>query len=354
MPSRSSHPSPAQLGEFQLIRDLRRRFGQTGRSVLKGIGDDAAIIHLPARRHLLLTTDLLAEGIHFDTGTATYEDVGYKAAVANLSDIAAMGGTPHYLLVALAVPAARRCSEIQQLYSGLMRACRLHAVELVGGDTSASRQGLFLGITLIGTVRPGRVLTRDGARVGDRLYVTGTLGDSLAGLNLLAAKRGTRPAAFRHSSHAARYLVGRHLHPTPRVAMGQLLTIHRLATAAIDLSDGLSGDLRHVCEQSRVGAEIEASALPLSSACRAYAGACRVDPVRLALAGGEDYELLFTVPPRNCRKLERFAQEAGCRVSRIGTVRSKGFGLRLKHADGTLERLPISSYQHFLGRQPSH
>ncbi len=351
MSSRSARPAGSQLGEFRLIRLLRRRFGQTGRSVLRGIGDDAAVIRSSPGRTLLLTTDLLAEGIHFDLETATFEDIGYKAAVANLSDIAAMGGTPRYMLVAVAIPPSRTSAEVERLYRGLMRACRPYKVELVGGDTSASRHGLFLSITLTGFAQAGMALTRDGARVGDLLYVTGTLGDSLAGLNLLVTGRKRRiPAGGgsneRHRQYL-RYLVDRHLHPTPRIKEGQLLATHRLATAAIDLSDGLSGDLAHVCEESGVGAEIETTALPLSPACRAYAAASRTDPVRLALTGGEDYELLFTIAPGNRAKLDRLAQRTGCRFSRIGTVRPKRFGLRLRRGNGSLRRLAIAGYQHF-------
>ncbi|TAJ25387.1 MAG: thiamine-phosphate kinase, partial [Nitrospirae bacterium] len=305
------------------------------------IGDDAAVVRLPAGHRLLLTTDLLAEGIHFDLTTATYEDLGYKAAVANLSDIAAMGGTPRHMLVAMALPADRTVSQIRRLYGGLMKACRQHGVALIGGDTSASRGGLFISVTLTGTAPPGQVLMRDGARVGDFIYVTGTLGDSLAGLNLLTAQRRKNPPRYE------RTLMNRHLRPTARIAAGQTLASRGLATAAIDLSDGLSGDLAHLCEQSAVGAEITATALPLSPACRAYAAAHRVDPTRLALAGGEDYELLFTVSPKNRATVDRLAHEAPYRITSIGIIRPKSFGLRLRDEEGSLKKLTISSYQHF-------
>lgn len=348
MPSGPLRPSLPDLGEFGLIRRLHRRFGLTGRSVLRGIGDDAAVIRPSAGQTLLLTTDLLAEGVHFDLASTALEDVGYKAAVANLSDIAAMGGTPQHLLVAVAIPPSRSSFEIEQLYRGLMRACRLHGVDLVGGDTSASRHGLFLSITLTGTVTPGLALTRDGARAGDLIYVTGTLGDSLAGLTLLERIREKRPDAIggKNQRHR-RYLIDRHLHPTPRIKEGRLLSTHRLATAAIDISDGLSGDLAHICEQSEVGAEIDETSLPLSPACRAYAAACRTDPIRLALTGGEDYELLFTVRPAHRAKLDRLAQRTRCRFSLIGRIRPKGAGIRLKKATGASQRLAITSYQHF-------
>jgi thiamine-monophosphate kinase len=339
MPARRPRASLAALGEFQLIDAIRRRFGRTGRSVRRGIGDDAAVVRLPPGHDLLLTTDLLAEGIHFDLSTASYEDVGYKAAVANLSDIAAMGGTPRHILVAAAIPADCSPSHMQELYQGLMKACRRHGVELIGGDTSGSRRGLVLTIVLTGSIEAGRALIRSGARPGDRLYVTGTLGDALAGLNLLGAgRRSTRPAD--------RALMDRHVRPAPRVNVGRLLAVRRLASAAIDLSDGLSGDLAHLCQQSRVGAEVVAAALPVSAALRAYAVAHHANPARLALTGGEDYELLFTAAPRHHAKIMRLARETGCRISPIGVITSKK-GVRLREPSGTLRRLPVLSYRHF-------
>ena len=317
--------------------------------MLRGIGDDTAVIASSPGRHLLLTTDLLAEDIHFRLETSTFEDIGYKAAVANLSDIAAMGGSPRYMLVALATPPTRTTSEIEQLYRGLMGACRPYGVELVGGDTSASRHGLFICITLTGTVAPGRALTRNGARPGDLIYVTGTLGDSLAGLKLLT----DAPDAPRLTGRDRRFLLARHQRPTPRIKEGQLLADLRLATSAIDLSDGLSGDLAHVCKQSGVGAEILSTALPLSPACRAYAAASGIEPVGLALEGGEDYELLFTVSPGNLPRIERLARRSGFQWTCIGRIRPGPYGIRLRDADGIARKMASSSYVHFQERRPS-
>jgi thiamine-monophosphate kinase len=298
-------------------------------------------------RNLLLTTDLLAEDIHFRRGTATFEDIGYKAAVANLSDIAAMGGSPEFMLVALAIPPALTVVEIKRLYVGLMEACRPYGVKLVGGDTSASHDGLFISITLTGSVQPGRALTRDGARIGDLVYVTGTLGDSLAGLDILNGR-----GRMVHIPHRDRvYLLARHRRPTPRIRDAQILAEHGLATAAIDLSDGLSGDLAHICEQSGVGAEIQGPTLPLSPACRAYATARGLDPIDLALQGGEDYELLFTASPRHQSKVQRLAERTGSLWSCIGIIRPKRIGLRVQHGDGVPRKLTISSYQHFQSRR---
>lgn len=360
MPARSQ-PASQHLHEFALIREIRRRFGKTGPSVICGIGDDAAVIRPSPGRVLLYTTDLLAEGIHFDLATAGFQDVGYKAAVANLSDIAAMGGIPEHLLVAIAIPPWYRPSYVRQLYQGLMSACRRHHVALIGGDTSASKDGLFLSITVTGSVSKDKILTRSGACVGDLVYVTGTLGDSLAGLNILSGHRtrrrkleSARMPKDRNGRIPAsqRYLIMRHLRPTPRLKEGQLLSEYKLATAAIDLSDGLSGDLVHLCEQSRVGAEINMTALPLSPACRAYSAESRMNPFELALRGGEDYELLVTVTPENSHRLTQVTRLTGCRFSCIGRIRPKRFGIHVKCEDGKLRKWPGGGYQHFQGRFP--
>ncbi|HXV67808.1 MAG TPA: thiamine-phosphate kinase [Nitrospira sp.] len=346
----SLRTAPRTIPEFTLIRAIARRFSRRAPQLVRGIGDDAAVVTASPGTWWHLTTDLLAEGVHFDLNTAPLQSVGYRAAVANLSDIAAMGAVPRYLLVSLAIPKRLASSQIHRLYDGLMQACRAHGVYLIGGDTSASTSGLFLSITLIGSTRTGRALFRHGARVGDRLYVTGTLGDSLAGLQLLTQSRRSRSAqeGNRQLRRPERqFLVNRHLHPTARVAEGQWLNHRRLATAAIDISDGLSGDLRHICEESGVGAEIDPDQLPISSALLAYAESRRLDPVQLALTGGEDYELLFTVPPATQPVLERQARARGFRITRIGTIRPGRFGLRMPSIEGAAKAIPITSYEHF-------
>jgi thiamine-monophosphate kinase len=339
----------SSLHEFALIRELQHRFAHGASELVQGIGDDAAIVASSTSTWWHVTTDLLAEGIHFDIQSATPESIGYRAAMANLSDIAAMGAVPRFLLISLAIPKHLKQSHIYTLYAGLMKACRRHDVALIGGDTSASKAGLFLNITLMGTTTGRRALFRHGAKVGDQIYVSGTLGDSLAGLRLLANKPTTRSSRKRGialSPSHRRFLIGRHFHPTARVAEGQWLNHERLATAAIDLSDGLSGDLRHLCEASRVGAEIEIDKLPLSAACRAYGRAFGVSPIQLALTGGEDYELLFTASPSHREKIEQQARTRGYRVTCIGTIRPKRFGIRMS-SDGRTQPLPVTSYEHF-------
>lgn len=346
MPPGRSRLAGAVSGEFALIRLLQAQVARPDRQVFRGIGDDAAVLKTSSSEWMLITTDLLAEGVHFDPSTSSFEDIGYRAAVANLSDIAAMGGTPRFMLVSLAIPPAWSTQQIQRLYRGMMQAARPYRVRLVGGDTSASRQGLFLNITLTGTVKPGLVLLRSGAKIGDRLYVTGTLGDSRAGLGLLTTSRRTDRSGLRPAHR--RFLLARHHRPSARVQEGLWLAKHGLAGAAIDLSDGLSGDLRHLCDESGVGAEVIAASLPLSPACRAYAATYRLDARQIALQGGEDYELLFTVPLGRQQRFERLAADTDFRFTCIGSITPKRSGLRLRTDEGRTRVLPVTSYEHFL------
>ncbi len=350
MPASAPRASLRQLGEFGLIQRIRRRVGRLGGSVVRGIGDDAAVLKSRSRQFCLITTDLMAEGIHFDRQAASMKDIGYKAAVASLSDIAAMGGIPQYMVAALAIPARYSVLGIDDLYDGMLRACRSHGVKLVGGDTSASRRDLFLCLTVTGTSGQRRPLMRDGARVGDLVYVTGTLGDSCAGLSILQHRGRRWKAGARGKDRYLRFLVDRHLRPTVRTREGYLLSHRRLATAAMDLSDGLSGDLNRLCEESRVGVEIQTASLPLSVSCRWYASSLAADPTEFALQGGEDYELLFTVSPKNRHRLDRLARQLGFRFTCIGTIKTKRAGIRVRLPSGRLRLIRQTSFQHFQSR----
>ena len=336
----------SDFSESQLIQALTRNLGLSRRSsIIKGIGDDAAIIRNNEEAHWLVSTDLLLEDIHFDLRFTSFFDIGYRAAVANLSDIAAMGGTPQFLLVSLAIPSHHSMADLQALYRGLRSSCQPHHVRVIGGDTSASRTGIFISITVIGTVEPQRALQRKGARIGDHIYTSGTLGDSLAGLDILLAKskQPNTPIGERIS----KYLIKRHLRPTPRIDIGRLLSTHRLATAAIDLSDGLSGDLTHLCQASGVGALIDATTIPTSSQFKAFTRQRGRDLTHMALQGGEDYELLFTVPARHRTKFMRLVKRKKFNITQIGIIQSKKFGIRLKLANGSFRQILVNSYDHF-------
>jgi len=342
-PSRAS--TLQTIGEFGLIRELQKHCHELHGDLIQGIGDDTAILPSPNKDFLLASTDLAIEGIHFDLGLASYKDVGYRTAVANISDIVAMGGSPKFLLAAVAVPPSCPVKNMRALYQGMKEPCRTYNISLVGGDTSSSRSGLFLCLTILGHVKPNRAITRQGAKQGDLVYVTGTLGDSHAGLQILQHHMKSRKRSGRRLYET--FLKNRHLRPTPRVALGQHLSQNRLANAAIDLSDGLSGDIHHLCQASQVGVELWASRLPLSQPCQAFAAERHLDPIDLALAGGEDYELLFTVKPSKRDHLLNVSKSFKTKVTCIGEIKPKSYGLRLKLEGQRSRNISRQSYNHF-------
>ena len=341
----SGRDSLRTVGEFGLIQRLRRQWPTSSPQVVQGIGDDAAILQPSPGQQLLVSTDVFIEGVHFDLAFQTPRDVGFRAATANLSDIAAMGGNPLYLLVSMAIPGHLQIRNVQACYRGLQEACSPYQVELIGGDTSSSLHHAFLSLTIMGTIQSDRSLTRNRAKVGDHVYVTGTLGDSHAGLHVLRTRANNHPRVRLRRDE--QWLAQRHLRPTPRIVVGRLLARQGIAHAAIDLSDGLSGDICHVCEASRVGAEIWATALPLSPHLRTFAKNNGVDPVEFALRGGDDYELLFTAPSKYHQKVCDVAQKTKVSISCIGTIQPKSFGRRLRHDQGRTQTLKKQSYTHF-------
>jgi len=358
--NRSKAPSPIwnrqsptrdslkNIGEFGLIRQLKQQWPASSPWLVKGIGDDAAILKARQGQQFLISTDVSIEGVHFDLAFQTPKDVGWRTGVANLSDIAAMGGTPQFLLVSMAVPVRVPPKHIRELYRGLKDACTPWNVELIGGDTSSSPSHIFLSLTIVGSVRSNRALTRHGAKVGDRIYVTGTIGDANAGLRTLQ----THSKNLRRFNPSAveKFLIRRHIRPTPRIRVGQLLVDQKLAHAAIDLSDGLSSDLGHVCEESQVGAEISGKALPLSSQLRTFARRNHLDPVELALEGGEDYELLFVAPAKHHRKILRVSEQAKVPIACIGEIKPKTFDRQLELPEGRKHTLRNKSFRHFSNR----
>ena len=329
----------AALGERGLIARLRQRLPTPGPDLLVGIGDDAAAIRW-GEGTLLLTTDTLLEGVHFRRSTATLRDIGAKAIAVNVSDIAAMGGEPCYALLALALPPTLGVAEVDELYAGIQDMASRHGVTVVGGDTCAAPDGVVLSVTLVGRV-VGAPLRRNGARPGDAILVTGTLGASAAGLALLERGPGGLAPAVVDA------VVRPHRVPTPRLAESALIRASGWATAMIDLSDGLATDLGHIATESRVGARVDVDALPVSEATRAAAVALGADPIGWAISGGEDYELLFTAAPDHAAALARHVTErTGTPVRRIGEIRPPDEGVQF------LERLghprPVApGFDHF-------
>ena len=311
-----------EIGERGLIERIRRRLGTSpGAGVLVGIGDDAAAVVAVCGQTLLLTTDALLEGVHFRRETATCREIGAKALTVNVSDIAAMGGEPRWALLTLALPPAFTTAEVDDLYAGFGEIAERFGVSLIGGDTCAAPAGLVLAVTLVGTV-DGAPVRRSGARPGDLVLTTGTLGGSAAGLAVIK-ERGAQapPEALDAVRHA-------HVAPTPRLAEGRLIRASGTATAMIDVSDGLVTDLGHLLAESGVSAEVRLADLPIAEATRVVARALNVDPVSWALSGGEDYELLFTVPAGLAEALaRRVTAETGTPVQVIGRIHHAGPGL---------------------------
>lgn len=333
-----------QIGEFGLLQRIRRKVPARSVNIPVGIGDDAAVLRIPPRRELIITTDMLVEAVDFDPAYGSFRQIGYKALAANLSDVAAMGGRPFAFLVGLAVPGRTPVRAVDEIYSGMLSLARRHRVRLIGGDTSASPKGMLIAVTVLGEVEPGRAVTRSGARVGDRIYVTGTLGDSRAGLEILKRRKrrkGSIPPAIES------YLTRRHFFPLPQVAFGRLLGRRGWATAMIDLSDGLASDLRHLCEAGRVGARLESERLPISAALAAYARRRGRSAPDYAIRGGEDFELLFAVREKDSAAVEAAAKRMALPVTPIGVIVSKRRGISMIEKGGREVPLTLRSYEHF-------
>ena len=318
------------LGEKKLIQQIRRS-ARGGESVVTGIGDDCAVLSVPPGHELLVTTDFTIEKVHFRRDWHRPELVGRRCLTRGLSDIAAMGGEPRAAFLSLAVPGDVPQKWVDRFLKGLLDLAEEFKVPLAGGDTAQSAGGIQADFVVVGSVPRGKAVLRSGAKAGERIYVTGELGGSAAAL---ARLEESKPLG-------AEYV--RHFRPQARVAVGQWLRQRGVASAMIDVSDGLSTDLEHICQESHVGAEIEAEAVPRAQVGRwkKELGKKRV-ALEFALHGGDDYELLFTsaeaVP----------AEVAGVRVTRIGRT-TQSAGMRLIGADGKSRPLKAGGWEHFRG-----
>ena len=313
------------LGERKLIQQIRRS-ARGGESVVTGIGDDCAVLSVPPGHELLVTTDFTIEKVHFRRDWHRPELVGRRCLTRGLSDIAAMGGEPRAAFLSLAVPSDVPQKWVDRFLKGLLDLAEEFKVPLAGGDTAQSAGGILADIVVVGSVPKGKAVLRSGAKAGERIYVTGELGGSAAAL---ARLEESKPLG-------AEYV--RHFRPLARVAVGQWLRQRGVASAMIDVSDGLSTDLEHICQESHVGAEIEAEAIPRA---QVGLGKKRV-ALELALHGGDDYELLFTsaaaIP----------SEVAGVRVTRIGRT-TQSAGMRLIGADRKARRFAAAGWEHFKG-----
>ncbi|HEY9231219.1 MAG TPA: thiamine-phosphate kinase [Blastocatellia bacterium] len=336
-------------GELEIIARLRARSRLT-EGVRVGIGDDAAVLQPGGARDLLACSDLMAEGVHFRREWSPPQLLGRKALAVTLSDIAAMGGAARYAMVSVALPQSLPPAFIEALFDGLFDYAEENGVAIIGGDTSSSRDSLFIDTMALGDCRAGQAVRRNGAHAGDVIYITGRLGASMAGLLLL--ERGHRLAdgaaaddrgEMRRAGTAAML---KHLSPAPHLALGRVIGERGLATTMIDVSDGLSTDLAHILDESGGGAILRAAALPIAEAVRLLAGELKQEPLPLALHGGEEYELLFTARPEDHARVVELSNELAVPITAIGEIIA-GSGLQLER-DGALEALHPSGYEHHL------
>lgn len=334
----------SRIGEFGLIERLGRILAADAAApaagdVVLALGDDAALLRVPPGTELVATIDALVEEVHFRRTWSRPEDLGWKALAVNVSDLGAMGARPLGALVTLAVPPGTDVRWIEGVYRGLARCAAEYGCPVVGGDTVRAPRHAALSVAALGSVPAGQVVRRSGARPGDLLCVTGVLGDSGAGLALLQA------GLPRRKRYAPLYEW--HFRPRPPVAAGALLAGAGLATAMLDLSDGLTSDVGHLARASGAGARVEAMRLPISDAARQAARELGADPSRWALYGGEDYQLLFSVPPERFPEVPPLLGPLGVTATIVGAVTARG--LKLVGLDGRTGPLRAEGFRHFGG-----
>jgi thiamine-monophosphate kinase len=337
------------LRESELIARIQRCLPVNPDWVLVGIGDDAAVVEPERNRVEVLSVDALVEGIHFDRAFVPPEAIGHRALAVNLSDLAAMGAAPRLALLSLALPPSLPLADFDDIVAGLVSLARQTPVQVVGGNLTRSPGPLMIDITVVGSIKRRQAMTRGGARPGDELYVSGTIGSALAGRLLLSAAAAARGDHMRlltddltpdDSRLAAAYL-----RPQPRVRLGTLLARNRAATACIDLSDGLSDAIHRLTESSGVGAAIDAGSLPIDARAAALFRDRGLDPLERAATAGDDYELLAAVRPRTRSRLRAALRHGGVPLTRIGVCTANRAVLLRR--DGMEEVLPRAGYAHF-------
>lgn len=332
------------LGEFGLIDTLTANFPLRNLSSKLGIGDDCAILQF-SDKQIVVTTDLLMEGIHFDLSYCPLKHLGYKAVAVNLSDVYAMMATPRQITVSIAVSSKFSVEALEQLYEGIRLACERFDVDLIGGDTSSSLTGMALSITAIGEVDSSRVVRRNGAQLNDLICVSGDLGAAYMGLQMLEREKhvfnegkGAQPMFDGYS-----YIIERQLKPEPRRDVVRNLYAHEIfPTSMIDISDGLSSELHHICRQSGVGCKVYEDKIPVNEVTGKAAREFGIEPQVAALNGGEDYELLFTVPSAEYKKVAAIPD-----VFVIGHITEAAQGLQLISQSGNSISLRAQGWQGF-------
>ena len=333
-----------ELGEFGLIDHLTKNNEIVQAGTLLSVGDDAAIIDQFGRQ-MVISTDMLVEGVHFDLMYTPLKHLGYKAVAVNLSDICAMMATPTHITVSIGISNRFSVEALEELYEGIYAACARYNVDLVGGDTTTSRQGLIISITAVGEVAPGKFVTRSGAKVNDLICVSGDLGAAYLGLQLLEREKkiylehkGVQPDLQNQS-----YIVGRILKPEPRVDVVEWLQENNIMpTAMIDISDGLSSELIHICRKSDVGCVLYEAKIPISEEAKEMGMQFNIPTITCALSGGEDYELLFTVSQEDYEKVKRSVN-----ISVIGYITSIEEGMNMVTPSGKSHKLVAQGWNAF-------
>lgn len=329
-----------EIGEFGFIKKISRGCLIRPDRIIKGIGDDAAAFITDPSHLNLITTDLLVERIHFLREAISGFDLGYKSLAVNLSDIAAMGGTAREAFVSIAIPEDCQLEYLEQIYDGIKNLAAKFEVNVLGGDTTGSKIDLIINIVVQGIVLKEELLCRDAARPGDIIFSTGFLGNSRAGLHLILNKIAA-------DTQALKSLLKAHLVPEPHLREGRFLAQQRGMHAAIDTSDGLSSDLGHIVEESRVGARLFADKIPVSRALEVFCSRFNFDPIHYALAGGEDYTLLCTAAPESADQIANdFAKEFKRPLFKIGEITAEK-QLALVYPDAKTKPITTTGWDHF-------
>lgn len=333
------------LGEFGLIDHLTKSFKIEQPSTVLGIGDDAAIIN-SAEKHTVISTDLLIEGIHFDLSYTPLKHLGYKAVIVNLSDIYAMNAKPTQITFSMALSNRFSVEALEEIYKGIELACKYYEVDLIGGDTTSSLSGLVLSVTAIGEVESGQHIQRSTAREGDLIGVSGDLGAAYFGLQILEREKQVflENPDFQPELEQNQYLVERILKPEARKDIVERLAHAGIRPSAmIDISDGLSSEIMHICTRSNVGCLIEEEEIPISDEAFETGMHLGIDSTTAALNGGEDYELLFTFQSSDKEKLEKELPD----ISIIGEVKESTFGYKLHSKGDRIHNLEAQGWKHF-------
>lgn len=349
----SQHPSTespqsgrtelSAYGEFGLIRHLTKNTELQHGLTVKGIGDDAAVLD-PAGKLQVVTTDLLLEGIHFDLAYTPLQHLGYKAIAVNVSDVAAMNAEARQVTLSLGISNRFSVEALEAFYEGVYAACRRFKVDLVGGDTTSSRQGLVISVTAIGEAAEDELVYRNGAAQGDLICVSGDLGAAYLGLQVLEREKSVwlEHPSVQPELEAHSYPIGRQLKPEARIDLvARFKEAGLRPKAMIDVSDGLSSDLLHLCDQSNTGALIREEAVPIDPSCYELALTFNMDPINTALNGGEDYELLFCIAPADKDKLEAFTD-----VAIIGQMAPAEEGVTIETKGGNRHELVAGGWNH--------